>query len=165
MKRFIENRLLGQPRFNAIRLVGNLFDRRLPRFRPRRCVFALKRLNFWVIRIKSRRLWTFSLLCRNGVREIWIFSVLDSLCNPNRVVLRKLDLGSNVRIKLTPDLAKFEECRSSLEGICSLPGFEVNRCAYGCKPRGPQTYLVALLARTALSARLKTSNPNCSTYA
>lgn len=157
--------MLRHPLFNAIRLVGNFFDRWLPRFGPRRCIFALKRLNFWVIRIKSCRLWTFSLLCRGGVREIGILPVLDSLCDPNRVVLRELDLGSNVRIKLTPDLTKFEECRSSLEGICSLPGFEVNCCAYGCEPRDPQTYLVALFARTALSARAKTSNPNCSTYA
>jgi hypothetical protein len=70
------------------------------------------------------------------------------------------DLRRDLRINGAPDVKQLEEGPSSLEGVCGLPG---RRSVFNPSVRVFDSYLEALLARTALSARWKVSKANCST--
>jgi hypothetical protein len=70
------------------------------------------------------------------------------------------DLRYDLGINGAPDVKQLKESCSSLECIGSLPG---KRSVSIPPVHVFNSYLEALLARTALSARWKVSKPNCST--
>lgn len=160
MKRFIQYRLLRKTSLYTVRLIRHFFHRRL----PFSSCGTLKRLNFGIVRIQSLYFTIRRLTLYNRVRQIRILPILYSFGNSNSVVFCEFDLGCNVGIDVAPYLTEFKECsccQKSIGGLSVKIRKIVNICLLEVNTRG--VYLVALLARTALSALAKTSSPNCST--
>jgi hypothetical protein len=70
------------------------------------------------------------------------------------------DLRCNIGINGAPDVKQLEEGRSSEEGVCGLPG---RQSVPSPAVHVLRSYLEALLARIAFSARWNVSKANCST--
>jgi hypothetical protein len=83
----------------TISLIWNFFDGCLPWLRGLLCHGLIKRLHVWIGHCHL-----FFLCFRCGVRGIGIFSGLEGLHDPDRVVFGELDPSCNLRVQLPPDL-------------------------------------------------------------